>query len=165
MSVNPVGRIPALIADDGTVLYDSHVICEYLDSVHGGTRLFHAAGPRRWDALRRLALGDGALETLVLWRSELGRPQAQQSEKVLNAFHAKTVNVLAAIERDLAGPRHSEIDIGGRGGNRPEFDAWQWVPLADVPRLAVDFRRPVYEEVAQEFARFGRRRITSIAAE
>jgi putative (di)nucleoside polyphosphate hydrolase len=59
----------------------------------------------------------------------------------------------------------SEIDIGGRDGNRPEFDAWQWVPLADVPHLAVDFRRPVYEEVAQEFARFGRRRITSIAAE
>ena len=59
----------------------------------------------------------------------------------------------------------SEIDISGRGGNRPEFDAWQWVPLADVPRLAVDFRRSVYEEVAQEFARFGRRRITSIAAE
>jgi putative (di)nucleoside polyphosphate hydrolase len=59
----------------------------------------------------------------------------------------------------------SEIDIGGRGGNRAEFDAWQWVPLADVPRLAVDFRRPVYEEVVQEFARFGRRRITSIAAE
>jgi putative (di)nucleoside polyphosphate hydrolase len=59
----------------------------------------------------------------------------------------------------------SEIDISGRGGNRPEFDAWQWVPLADVPRLAVDFRRPVYEEVVQEFARFGRRRVTSIAAE
>lgn len=59
----------------------------------------------------------------------------------------------------------SEIDISGRGGNRPEFDAWQWVPLNEVPRLAVDFRRPVYEEVAQEFARFGRRRINSIAAE
>ena len=59
----------------------------------------------------------------------------------------------------------SEIDISGRGGNRPEFDAWQWVPLADVPRLAVDFRRSVYEEVVQEFARFGRRRVTSIAAE
>jgi putative (di)nucleoside polyphosphate hydrolase len=40
-----------------------------------------------------------------------------------------------------------------------------WVPLADVARLAVDFRRPVYEEVAQEFARFGRQRVTSVAAE
>jgi putative (di)nucleoside polyphosphate hydrolase len=59
----------------------------------------------------------------------------------------------------------SEIDISGRGGNRPEFDAWQWVPLADVPRLAVDFRRSVYQEVVQEFARFGRPRIASIAAE
>lgn len=59
----------------------------------------------------------------------------------------------------------SEIDIGPKGTMKSEFDAWQWVPLSDVPRLAVDFRRSVYEEVAQEFARFGRRAATHIAAE
>lgn len=59
----------------------------------------------------------------------------------------------------------SEIDIGPKGEMKREFDAWQWVPLADVPRIAVDFRRPVYEEVVQEFARFARRPATQIAAE
>jgi putative (di)nucleoside polyphosphate hydrolase len=59
----------------------------------------------------------------------------------------------------------SEIDIGPKGAMKREFDAWQWVPLADVPRLAIDFRRPVYEEVAQEFAPFARRRATQLAAE
>ena len=52
----------------------------------------------------------------------------------------------------------SEIDIGPKGTMKPEFDAWRWVPLAEVPSLAVDFRRSVYEEVVQEFARFARRR-------
>lgn len=51
-----------------------------------------------------------------------------------------------------------EIDIGRPGGAmKPEFDAWRWVPLAEVPSLAVDYRRAVYQEVAQEFARFARR--------
>lgn len=59
----------------------------------------------------------------------------------------------------------SEIDIGPKGSMKPEFDAWRWVPLAEVPSLAVDFRRSVYEEVVQEFSRFARRRATAIAAE
>lgn len=59
----------------------------------------------------------------------------------------------------------SEIDIGPKGTMKSEFEAWQWVPLADVPRLAVDFRRPVYEEVVQEFAHFSRGHLTRIAAE
>lgn len=59
----------------------------------------------------------------------------------------------------------SEIDISAKGSMKSEFDAWQWVPLAEVPRLAIEFRRPVYEEVVQEFAHLGRRRTPTIAAE
>jgi putative (di)nucleoside polyphosphate hydrolase len=58
----------------------------------------------------------------------------------------------------------SEIDIGTKGSMKREFDSWQWVPLRDVPNLAMDFRRSVYEEVVQEFGRFARRR-SPIAAE
>lgn len=60
----------------------------------------------------------------------------------------------------------SEINIGPKGPSmKPEFDAWQWLPLAEVAALAADFRRAVYDEVAQEFARFARRQPTQIAAE
>ena len=60
----------------------------------------------------------------------------------------------------------SEIDIEPKSPSmKREFAAWQWVPLSEVSRLAMDFRRPVYEEVAQEFARFARRSPTRIAAE
>jgi len=58
----------------------------------------------------------------------------------------------------------SEIDLGPKGSMiKPEFDAWRWVPLADVPSLAIDFRRAVYEEVVQEFARFAPRAAAPLA--
>ncbi|HSF21145.1 MAG TPA: glutathione S-transferase N-terminal domain-containing protein, partial [Burkholderiales bacterium] len=54
---NPLIKIPALTTPDLGTLYDSAVICEYLDSLHRGTPLFPRAGPQRWRALRLQALG------------------------------------------------------------------------------------------------------------
>jgi putative (di)nucleoside polyphosphate hydrolase len=49
----------------------------------------------------------------------------------------------------------SEINIlAPAGGHKPEFDAWKWVPMADLPAMIIPFKRPVYERVVQEFARF-----------
>jgi putative (di)nucleoside polyphosphate hydrolase len=46
----------------------------------------------------------------------------------------------------------SEIDIEHpAGGHKPEFDAWRWVPMADLPELIIPFKRPVYERVVAEF--------------
>src|SRR5215213_10317007 len=60
-ATNPLGKIPCLVPDEGEggALYDSRVIAEYLDSLHGGERLFPAEGPARWRALTLQALGDG----------------------------------------------------------------------------------------------------------
>jgi putative (di)nucleoside polyphosphate hydrolase len=53
----------------------------------------------------------------------------------------------------------SEIDIAHpAGGHEPEFMDWRWEPLANLPDLIVPFKRPVYEQVAKEFARFAKRR-------
>src|SRR4029077_4905038 len=71
---NPLSKIPTLVLDDGTVLYDLSVICEYFDGLHNGPKLFPASPPQRMTALRRQALGDGWLDALVLWRGELMRP-------------------------------------------------------------------------------------------
>lgn len=50
----------------------------------------------------------------------------------------------------------SEIDIEHpAGGHKPEFDAWRWVPMADLPGMIIPFKRPVYEKVVAEFARYG----------
>jgi glutathione S-transferase len=67
---NPLGQVPTFFADDGTVLYDSRVICEYLDTQAGGHRLFPAPGPDRWRALVEQSLGDGMLDAALLARYE-----------------------------------------------------------------------------------------------
>lgn len=56
---NPVNKVPALVTDGGEMLYDSTVICEYLDSLHDGQKLFPATGGARWLALRLNAEADG----------------------------------------------------------------------------------------------------------
>jgi hypothetical protein len=69
MRENPLGKIPTLVLEDGTILYDSPVICEYLDTLHNGPKLF-PAWPERLTALRRLALGDGMLDIALAWLGE-----------------------------------------------------------------------------------------------
>jgi glutathione S-transferase len=76
---NPLSKVPTLITDDGMVLYDSPVICEFLDTLVGGNGLIPAEGADRWVALRLQALGDGILDAAVLRFLERKRPQAQQS--------------------------------------------------------------------------------------
>jgi glutathione S-transferase len=107
---NPLGKIPALLADDGTVLYDSRVICEYLDALAGGGRLFPPAGPRRWTALRRQALADGMMDAAVLVRYERAlRPQQHQWQNWADGQLLKVRTALDALEREkLDGP----FDIG-----------------------------------------------------
>src|SRR3954470_24384747 len=77
---NPLVKIPALTTDDGQVLFDSPVICEYLDSLAGGGKVFPASGKARWTALCQQALGDGILDALILCRYEIA---ARPEEKTL----------------------------------------------------------------------------------
>jgi putative (di)nucleoside polyphosphate hydrolase len=49
-----------------------------------------------------------------------------------------------------------EIDIACNGGGKPEFDAWRWAGLEELPRLAASFKRPVYETVVHRFAQHAR---------
>jgi len=76
---NPLSKVPTLILEDGTVLYDSPVICEYLDNLNTGQKLIPAAGMERWMALRLQALGDGILDAAVMRFLERKRPEVQQS--------------------------------------------------------------------------------------
>jgi glutathione S-transferase len=141
MRDNPLGRIPTLMLDDGRVFHESLLICEYLNSQYAGA-LFPDKGEARWTALRRHALGNGLLDALLLWRSEIGKPVARQTPEWLTTFALKTRNALNVIEADadvLArtpfGIGHVGIgaaltyldfrfgDFGWRNGH-PRTDAW-----------------------------------------
>jgi glutathione S-transferase len=109
---NPLSKIPTLLLDDGTVLYDSSVICEYFDALHEGPKLFPASFPERMTALRRQALGDGLLDALVLWRGEIMRPAEQQSPPYLQSFAARNEATLASLEREAPELGSSAFSIG-----------------------------------------------------
>ena len=115
MRDNPLGKIPTLILNDGRILYDSVVICEYLDSLHAGSPLFPPRGEARWIALRRHALGNGMLDTLLLWRSELAKPVARQTPEWLTTFALKIRNALVTIEADADTLAQDPFDIGHIG--------------------------------------------------
>jgi len=99
LAENPLGKIPTLVLEDGTILYDSQVIIEYLDSLVGGGRLVPASGPARWLELRRHALANGLLEQLILWRSE--RDKQHALPELLDAFALKVGSALDALEADI----------------------------------------------------------------
>jgi glutathione S-transferase len=101
---NPLAKIPALSTPDEGTLYDSAVICEYLDSLHSGTPLFPGSGSARWRALRLQALGDGMLEAAVLMRYESAvRPQALQWPDWVAGQLGKVRSGLDTLERECAG--------------------------------------------------------------
>jgi glutathione S-transferase len=109
---NPLSKIPTLVLDDGTALYDSSVICEYFDQLHDGPKLFPQTFRERMTALRRQALGDGLLDLLVLWRAEILRPAEQQSQQYLRSFAARNKAALAALEREAPALESSHYSIG-----------------------------------------------------
>jgi glutathione S-transferase len=101
---NPLGKVPTLIADGGEALYDSPVICEYLDSLHDGARLVPAAGGARWSQLRLAALGDGLLDALVNKRIETAiRPEAARWPGWIERQNLAVSRGLDALEAECAG--------------------------------------------------------------
>lgn len=98
---NPLGKIPTLVLDDGTTLFDSRVICEYLDTLHSGPRLFPADPKQRIAALRLTALADGVTDILLMWRNERLRPDGTQSVPIMSSYEIKIRNSFAQLERDI----------------------------------------------------------------
>ena len=105
---NPLQKVPAMELDDGSSLYDSRVICEYLDSQVGG-KFFPAPGPARWTALRRQALADGMMDAAVLRMMESKKPENLRSADWDQRQKLKVTQGVAALEADHLGP---QLDIG-----------------------------------------------------
>jgi glutathione S-transferase len=107
---NPLSKIPTLVLDDGTVVYDSPVICEYLDSLHSKPKLFPTNGKDRITALRRQALGDGFLDLLILCRDEQLRAKPSDAHLASQAVRRKAV--LDSLDNEAAALEASVFDIG-----------------------------------------------------
>ncbi len=149
LAANPLSKVPCLVTEDGFALFDSPVICEYLDSVGGGL-LFPPPGAARWRALRFQAIGDGIMDAAVSRRMDMARP----SEAARDAAMARSRD---AVERALdllqSDPPANHLDIGaiavacalGYLDLRFAADAWregrgklaQWhAEMAERPEIA-----------------------------
>ena len=109
---NPLVKIPVVIMDDGSPLYDSAVICEYLDSLHDGAKLFPESGAARWAALRLQALGDGIGDAAVALRIESLRPQEMQFDAFIERQQSKIGNGLDALEGETGLLSSEPLTIG-----------------------------------------------------
>jgi glutathione S-transferase len=110
--INPLNKIPALILDDGFVVYDSAVISEYLDSLDGSPRLVPASGRERWRVLRLQALADGVLEAGVsAFYERAQRPESHQFQPWIDGQLEKLRQGLDALDAE-AKDFDDGIDIG-----------------------------------------------------
>jgi glutathione S-transferase len=141
---NPLGKVPALVTDDGEHFYDSPVIAEYLDGL-GGARLLPAQGIERARVKRDEALGDGIADAGIAVFLERKREAARQDGAWIARHLGKVEAGIAALSRELGGKaflrgdtlqlgdiacgcalfwaqfRMPEIDWRGR---HPNLDAW-----------------------------------------
>ena len=139
---NPLGKIPALLRDDGGSIYDSRVICRYLDDLSGGK--LYPTGPALWDTLVLEAMADGILEAalLIVYEARL-RPEEIRFAPWVEAQWAKVARALDVAEArwmaHLAGPLDmGQIGLGCALGyldfrhgarnwraGRPQLAAWE----------------------------------------
>ncbi len=105
---NPLSKVPCLLTDDGVALFDSPVICEYLDFLGEGS-LFPPAGAGRWRALKQQAVADGLMDAAILRRLEAARPPEETRALVMERHRTAVDRALDALEQD---PPPDHVDIG-----------------------------------------------------
>lgn len=113
--INPLGKIPALVLDDGSILIDSPVICEYLNHAGGGkffpNNSIWKEDARRWKTLGLQALGDGLADAAVAWMIEGRQPTVNEA---MRTRHMAAVTAsLDVLERAsfAADPTIGEISV------------------------------------------------------
>lgn len=130
-AVNPLGKVPVLITPEAGAIFDSLVICDYLDGLHDGPRLIPVNGPERWQALRLHAVAQGLCDAGIALRWEtLRRPEHLRYAPLQDGQAAKLVESYDLLERQeaLEGP----ADIGRIG----LATALAWLEFRALP----DFR-------------------------
>jgi glutathione S-transferase len=107
---NPLGKMPCLVCADGSAIYDSGVIVEFLQDVAGSDRLLPARGSARFHALTRARLADGILDAsiLVVYDSRF-RPGEVPAERWLAHQRGKIMRGLAAFEKMPPDPEKTDI--------------------------------------------------------
>ena len=147
LKYNALSKVPTLITDDGAYLFDSPVICEYLDSIGMAPKLFPAPGPARWKAL-----ADGILDATQPRRRELTLPQDEGRKSYIALQQGKVARAVVEFEKQASSLGNldtiGEITIGCALGyldfryanepwrpGHPKLEAW-YAKVSKLPPLA-----------------------------
>lgn len=133
LAANPLAKVPALIVERGFTLFDSPLLCAYLDSL-SEPRLIPAAGRERWQVLRREALADGITDAAVSSVMEGRRIESQRSPEWLTRWHSAILRGVVELEKE-SGALGEGFEVGA---------------IASAAALAyLDFRLPQIDWRAQ----------------
>lgn len=151
-AANPLGKIPALVMNDGTSFFDSPLICEYLDVSLEGPTFIPAANIERWRVQRLHALADGIMDAAVSLTFERNRPEEQRSEMWMGRWRRAIERSVAVLEDEVTS-FDGAVDMGniaigaalgyldfrhaglGWQSKAPELAGW-WKDFAKRPSLA-----------------------------
>ena len=111
LDLNPLGKIPALLRDEGGAIYDSRVICRYLDDLAGAG--LYGAPPKLWDVLTLEATADGILEAalLMVYETRL-RPEDKRFPDWVEGQWSKIARALDALEANWIAHLSGPLDMG-----------------------------------------------------
>jgi glutathione S-transferase len=110
-ALNPLSKIPTFVTDDGQVLYDSPVVCEYIDSLGDAAPCIPPSGPARWRALTLAALGDGIMDATQPRRREIALPLDEGRKEYIATQQGKVSRALDALEQETLGDLETIGDI------------------------------------------------------
>jgi glutathione S-transferase len=134
LPINPVGRVPTLILDDGTILTEASLILGYIDAQREGPKLLPRDGSDGWRTLADMGTAWGLLDGIVAWARAIRPPVHERAPRVI-AWEAARVNRVAdaldraVIEGRYAGPdmTASRIVLGSAlGWVEPRLPVWLW---------------------------------------
>lgn len=155
---NPLGKVPVLIAAEGLVLFDSDVICEYLDGLHAGEPLIPRSGAARWRALRVQAIAQGVADAGIAVRWETARrPPGLRWDAMRDGQLEKIVAACDALEREVDDRRAPDI------GDIAVATTLSWIEFREVYAFA-----EAHPRLAEWYARFCARpsmRATALAGD
>lgn len=107
---NPLGKMPTLLLADGSVIFDSRVIVEYLDGLSGRPRLLPQSGIERYRVLTRATIADGIMDAglLMVYEGRFRQPE-QTSERWLSHQRGKILRAMTSMQQDLPDPHTTDI--------------------------------------------------------
>ena len=130
---NPVGRVPTLELGDGTVLTESLLILDYLDTLHAGPPLLPRDGSDGWRTLAELGTAVGMLDAIAVWARELRRPEHERSPGVIQLETTRVNRTADVLERAVADGAYAgainaaQIVLGCTlGWIDPRHPVWRW---------------------------------------